>query len=460
METEENGGFIPNKNILQKDWQYKLSSKIKEIESIIKNNDLEEKQKILEIQKSNAYIKLEKIGKELQDIENFLEEENDKKGTEDVEDEESLKKKIFDIKQKNLSIQEQLNIIKEYSEFVKKYKINQIKEKKKIKTEYENIKKDMNNNILSSKMNEEEKIILSKKKELEKVNKEYENLLKKIEEQKAQKYIKNIRLKQLKKLSNQNNTKKLVTNKKGNKNQQKKQIVKNNNKNSEVDEIINDIIQNQESISKSKETKIESTFDIINRRIPFSISSLDNLINDKNENSNIFKTEKLIINKNYSNKKDLTSKKKNASEFIRLEKEKISRIISSSENKNKANLNNNKREIAINNKSSLINDKNDNKKNNNTSNVYIKENKNIFNEDNPLAWLDNDNVNNNHDNKNDIIINNNNYNANNIKVENKKNEIKKESEREGHINENSNKSNISEVTGLIGRRRPFAQIKF
>ena len=158
----------------------------------------------------------------MQDIENFLEEENDNKEIEGVEDEESLKKKIYDIKQKNLSIQGQLNIIKEYSEFVKKYKINQMKEKKKIKTEYENIKKDMNNNILSSKMNEEEKIILSKKEELEKVNKEYENLLKKIEEQEAQKYIKNIRLKQLKKLSNQNNTKKLVMNKKGNKNQQKK----------------------------------------------------------------------------------------------------------------------------------------------------------------------------------------------------------------------------------------------
>jgi hypothetical protein len=60
METEENGGFILSKNVSQKDWQYKLSSKIKEIESIIKNNDLEEKQKILEIQKNNAYIKLEK----------------------------------------------------------------------------------------------------------------------------------------------------------------------------------------------------------------------------------------------------------------------------------------------------------------------------------------------------------------------------------------------------------------
>ena len=455
METDENGGFIPNKNVSQKDWQYKLSSKIKEIESIIKNNDLEEKQKILEIQKNNAYIKLEKIGKELQDIENFLEEENDNKEIEDVEDEESLKKKIYDIKQKNLSIQGQLNIIKEYSEFIKKYKINQIKEKKKIKTEYDNIKKDMNNNILSSKMNEEEKIILSKKEELEKVNKEYENLLKKIEEQKAQKYIKNIRLKQLKKLSNQNITKKLVTNKKSNKNQQKKSIIKNNNKNSEVDEIINDIIQNQESISKSKETKIESTFDIINRRIPFSISSIDNLINDKNENSNIFKTEKIIINKNYSNKKDST--KKNISDIIRLEKEKISRIISSSENKNKANLNNNKKEIVINNKNNIINDKNDNKKNNNTSNMYIKENKNIFNEDNPLAWLDNDNANNNFDNKNDII--NNNYNVN-IKEENNKNEIKKESEKETHINENNNNSNISEVRGLIGRRRPFAQIKF
>ena len=119
-------GTMPNKNISQKDWQYKLSSKIKEIESLIKNYDLEEKQKTLEIQKNNPNFKLKKIKKELESIENFLDEENDNKGIEGMENEETLKKKIYDIKQKNINIQGQLNIIKGYSEFVKKYNLNQI----------------------------------------------------------------------------------------------------------------------------------------------------------------------------------------------------------------------------------------------------------------------------------------------------------------------------------------------
>lgn len=148
MNQEENGGIMPNKNISQKDWQFKLSSKIKEIESLIKNYDLEEKQKTLEIQKNNAYFKLEKIGKELENIENFLEEENDNKGIEELENEESLKKKIYDIKQKNITIQSQLNIIKGYSEFVKKYKSSQIKEKKKLDIECYNIKNDIKINLI------------------------------------------------------------------------------------------------------------------------------------------------------------------------------------------------------------------------------------------------------------------------------------------------------------------------
>ena len=306
MKQEENGGTMPNKNISQKDWQYKLSSKIKEIESLIKNYDLEEKQKTLEIQKNNAYFKLEKIGKELENIENFLEEENDNKGIEELENEESLKKKIYDIKQKNITIQSQLNIIKGYSEFVKKYKASQIKEKKKLDIECDNIKNDIKINKSYTKMTEDEKILLEKKRELENIDKELGKLLKKIEDQKAQKYIKNVRLKQLKYLiNNKKDSKKNLNSKKINKAEPKKKIIKkNNNKNEEVDEIFDNIIQNsnQENNKKSnKGTKNESTFDIINRRIPFSISSLDNLINENNEN--------LVISEKSTNKKLFKQKK-------------------------------------------------------------------------------------------------------------------------------------------------------
>ena len=90
MKLEEDTSY---KNISQKEWQNKLTSKIKEIEPLINNNNLEEKQKTLEIQKNNAYFKLEKIGKELQSIEDFLEEENINNDGNN-EDEENLKKKI------------------------------------------------------------------------------------------------------------------------------------------------------------------------------------------------------------------------------------------------------------------------------------------------------------------------------------------------------------------------------
>ena len=468
MNQEENGGIMPNKNISQKDWQFKLSSKIKEIESLIKNYDLEEKQKTLEIQKNNAYFKLEKIGKELENIENFLEEENDNKGIEELENEENLKKKIYDIKQKNITIQSQLNIIKGYSEFVKKYKASQIKEKKKLDIECDNIKNDIKINKSYSKMTEDEKILLEKRKELENIDKELGKLLKKIEDQKAQNYIKNVRLKQLKYLiNNQKDSKKNLNSKKINKAEPKKKIIKknNNNKNEEVDEIFDNIIQNsnQENNQKSnKGTKNESTFDIINRRIPFSISSLDNLINENNENLLI--SEKSINQKNYSSKKNvnISKKKKTTSDLIKLEKENISKMVSSSENKNDLNNKNNNIQINKNN-----NNKNDTKKNNDNIILIDKKentNKNEFNEENPLGWLENDNnknskFNNINNMNNNIIINNNfNNNKEETKIDNNESNIK-----EQNINNNifNNKnSNISEVKGLLGRRRPFASIKF
>lgn len=134
MKLEEDTSY---KNISQKEWQNKLTSKIKEIEPLLNNNNLEEKQKTLEIQKNNAYFKLEKIGKELQSIEDFLEEEN-MNNDGNNEDEENLKKKILDIRQKNVTIQGQLNIIKGYYNFVNKYKTKQNLEKKSYITNVRN----------------------------------------------------------------------------------------------------------------------------------------------------------------------------------------------------------------------------------------------------------------------------------------------------------------------------------
>ena len=338
MKLEEDTSY---RNISQKEWQNKLTSKIKEIEPLINNNNLEEKQKTLEIQKNNAYFKLEKIGKELQSIEDFLEEENIN-NDENNEDEENLKKKILDIRQKNVTIQGQLNIIKGYYNFVNKYKTKQNLEKKELYNECEKIKKDIQNNKCYTKVSDEEKIILEKRKELDNINQEIEKLLKKIEEKKSQRYIKNIRLKQLKQLINEdnNNSNNNNNNNKKSKNNNIKATKNNNNKsspkkkqvqikkykeNGDFGEAFDDIIEsskinNNKSEKKDNNNK-ETTLDIINRRIPFTISSLDNLISEHNIS---------IINNNNSNKpkynKNNNSTKKNNNnknikDLIKLEKE-------------------------------------------------------------------------------------------------------------------------------------------
>ena len=392
MKLEINGNNISYKNnISQKDWQNKLTSKIKEIELLLKNNDLEDKQKTLEIQKNNAYLKLEKIGKELQNMENFLEEENDNQDIDNIDDEESLNKKIYDIRQKNVSLQEQLKMIKGYSNFISKYKTNQIREKNKLNSECDNMKKNIQNNKYISKMTDEEKIILEKNKELKNVNQEIENLLKKIEEKKAQKYIRNIRLKQLKYLSNNKNNPKEKTIMKNNKTESKKKqtLKKKNKQKSQIGEIFDNIILNNKQAYDRKtnnETKNETTFEIIKRRIPFTISSLDNLIND---NSNIlFKNDKETISQKNLKKNSVISKNKKTSDIIRLEKENISKLIASSENKKNSNLNNQNNNNNIYN---INNNKNDVKTKNNDNNIISNTNKdnsnnNNYNSDNPLGW--------------------------------------------------------------------------
>ena len=53
------------KNKMQNNYKNMFSSKIDEIESLINNENLEDKQKTLEIQKKNAYYKLEKLSSKI-----------------------------------------------------------------------------------------------------------------------------------------------------------------------------------------------------------------------------------------------------------------------------------------------------------------------------------------------------------------------------------------------------------
>ena len=61
MKLEKNSNGILYKNKIQTNYKNMFNSKINEIESIINDENLEEKQKALEIQKKNAYYKLEKL---------------------------------------------------------------------------------------------------------------------------------------------------------------------------------------------------------------------------------------------------------------------------------------------------------------------------------------------------------------------------------------------------------------
>ena len=110
MKLENNQNLVLYKDKIQNDYKKKFSSKIQDIESLIKNYNLEEKNKTLEIQKRNANYNLEKLDKELINIENYLYEEDLNQEADNIKEEQKLQNKINDIRQKNLNILEQINI--------------------------------------------------------------------------------------------------------------------------------------------------------------------------------------------------------------------------------------------------------------------------------------------------------------------------------------------------------------
>jgi chromosome segregation ATPase len=204
-ETNNPNGIL-YKNKIQNNYKNMFTSKIDEIESLINNENLEEKQKTLEIQKKNAYYKLEKLDKELENIQYYENNENEELEEIDLNEEEILKNKINDIRQKNMKIQEQIKMIKDYyNNFLLKYKNKQIEDKKELKEECNKINADIQINKCFTKMTSEEKIILDKEEEIQKLDGELEKVLKKLEKIRSNKYISDIRLKELKNIIKKNN---------------------------------------------------------------------------------------------------------------------------------------------------------------------------------------------------------------------------------------------------------------
>jgi hypothetical protein len=472
------------KNKIQNNYKNMFTSKMNEIESLINDENLEDRQKTLEIQKKNAYYKLEKLDKELENIENYVGEEKEELESIYLNEEENLKNKINDIRQKNINIQEQIKMMRDYyNNFLLKYKNKQITEKRELNEECNKIRENIIKIKCYTKMTDEEKIILEKENEIANLDKELENVLKKIEEAKTKKYISNIRLKELRNIISKNNNKKI--------DKKKKEIPKKRNNYSENKKIdFGDILTNikkntvkNENLNKNNKNRIsqeqnnESTINIINRKLPFSISALDNLINEqsneykfayKKEEPKILKSKPKMINLNPINQNK--QKKKNFNFNIPIKKN-IIKTNSSSENKinlnNKIinnNLNNSgyKRQSNKYRNFNIINSNSIEKKNT-PKNIVIEnknENKNLnkIKDNSPLGWLEDDsnidkirNERLNNDNKSNGLSNNNQENAkiNNSEELNKKDNIF-----------NDRNLEISGIQGTFNRRKPFASIKF
>ena len=489
-ETNNPNGIL-YKNKIQNNYKNMFTSKIDEIESLINNENLEEKQKTLEIQKKNAYYKLEKLDKELENIQYYENNENEELEEIDLNEEEILKNKINDIRQKNMKIQEQIKMIKDYyNNFLLKYKNKQIEDKKELKEECNKINADIQINKCFTKMTSEEKIILDKEEEIQKLDGELEKVVKKLEKIRSNKYISDIRLKELKNIIKKNNKN---INKKQEK--KKKETIKRNNKSenkkSDFEEIISNIrlsqnanintinIMKKNNNKISQENKIEPTINIINRKLPFSISALDDIINEKN-NENEAPKNFVIKTENTSHKLNKQNKPKKNDFNLKINKN-VNKVNHSSENKI---ILNNQNENKINNNININNNnykKQSNKYRNfnfNKSNVIEQNNKinnittqeksenqnknNNINDNSPLGWLDDfSNIEKkrddlfNKDNKSNGLSKNFNNNQEDIKINSNEDLNKKESIF------NDRNLEISGIQGNFNRRSPFAnKIKF
>ena len=465
MKLEKNySNGILYKNRIQNNYKNMFSSKINEIESLIKNENLEDKQKTLEIQKKNAYYKLEKLNKELEAIENFVGEEKDEIESIYINQEENLKNKINDIRQKNINIQEQIKMMRDYyNNFLLKYKNKQLVEKKELRDE---------------KMTKEEEKILEKEDELKKLDDEMEVILKKMEKMRNKKYISNIRLKELKNIINKNNKKKEPKKKETNKNRNNYSEKKKMN----FDDILNNIKQAQNAnanLNKNLNNKIsqehnsESTINIINRKLPFSIAALDSIINEKNNEYKYEEPKKIEVKPKLNDLSFINKNKKKKLNFNIPVKKDINKTNSSIENKinsdnkinNNINNNNYKKQSNKYRNFNFIKSNNKEQQDKTKNIISLTKNEtqdNKVRDNSPLGWLEDDNnvekLRNNHlnnDNKSNGLSNNLNNNQENAKINNE------ELNKKENINIfNDRNLEISGIEGTFNRRRPFQSIKF
>ena len=171
------------------------------IEDELDNNRTE----ILEKKINNSNDKLEKLEKKYKELVDFLNKKDEKENLNEEMDEEELKMNLLVLKEKNIYLKKQSQVIYDYEQYINQYLNNQKIEKKELDNECNYLIEQINEAKFTSKRTKEEIELIEKEAELEKLEREKQLIEQYIEREKKQKEINEIRLKQLEKIINQKN---------------------------------------------------------------------------------------------------------------------------------------------------------------------------------------------------------------------------------------------------------------
>ena len=171
------------------------------IEDELDNNRTE----ILEKKINNSNDKLEKLEKKYKELVDFLNKKDEKENLNEEMDEEELKMNLLVLKEKNIYLKKQSQVIYDYEQYINQYLNNQKIEKKELDNECNYLIEQINEAKFTSKPTKEEIEVIEKEAELEKLEREKQLIEQYIEREKQQKEINEIRLKQLEKIINQKN---------------------------------------------------------------------------------------------------------------------------------------------------------------------------------------------------------------------------------------------------------------
>ena len=137
------------------------------IEDELDNNRTE----ILEKKINNSNDKLEKLEKKYKELVDFLNKKDEKENLNEEMDEEELKMNLLVLKEKNIYLKKQSQVIYDYEQYINQYLNNQKIEKKELDNECNYLIEQINEAKFTSKPTKEEIELIEKEAELEKIRK-------------------------------------------------------------------------------------------------------------------------------------------------------------------------------------------------------------------------------------------------------------------------------------------------